>query len=87
MASFFKDEALGVKLSSTLQFNKALMREKIQAKVSGGVATLTGTVSSDEHAMLAGRLAAEANGINCVNNLLQVGVAERETTTNPFGGR
>lgn len=87
LASFFKDEALGVKLSSSLQFNKALMREKIQAKVSGGVATLTGTVSSDEHAMLAGRLAAEANGISCVNNLLQVGVAERETTTNPFGGR
>jgi uncharacterized caspase-like protein len=87
LASFFKDEALGVKLSSSLQFNKVLMREKILAKVSGGVATLTGTVSSDEHAMLAGRLAAEANGINCVNNLLQVGVAERETTTNPFGGR
>lgn len=87
LASFFKDEALSVKLSTSLQFNKALMRERIQVRVSGGVATLTGSVMNEEHAVLAGRLAAEANGIGCVNNLLQVGAAEREVTTSPFGGR
>lgn len=77
LASFFKDEGLAIKLSSSLQFNKALLREKIEVRVRGGVATLNGSVSSEEHAILAGRLAAEASGINCVNNLLQVGYADR----------
>lgn len=75
-SNFFKDEALAMKLSTKLQFNKALLREKIEVKVSGGIATLSGNVSSPEHIALAAKLAAETDGIHCVNNFLKVGPPE-----------
>ncbi len=71
--SFFSDNAKSVTLGAKLQFNKLLMREKISAKVSGGVAILSGNVSSKEAIRVAGKIAAETSGIRCVQNWLKVG--------------
>lgn len=71
--NFFRDNGLSVKLGSRLQFNKLLLRETIMAKVSGGVAILTGNVSSPDMVRAAGRIAAETGGIRCVQNHLKVG--------------
>lgn len=70
---FFKDEALAVKVSTKLQFTKALMREKIGVKSSGRVVTLYGNVSATNQVALAGKTAAEVEGVTCVNNFLKVG--------------
>lgn len=72
-ASFFRDEGMTIKVATRLQWNKALLREKIDVKVTGGVATLSGNVSIREHVALAGRIAAETEGVSCVNNMLTVG--------------
>lgn len=71
--SFFRDEGINFKLSTKLRWNKALMRENIQTKVNGGIATLSGTVSTLEFSRLAARLASEVNGVRCVSNQLVVG--------------
>jgi hypothetical protein len=71
--SFFRDEGINFKLSTKLKWNKALMRENIQTKVNGGIATLSGTVSTLEFSRLAARLAAEVTGVRCVSNQLIVG--------------
>lgn len=71
--SFFSDNAKSVSLGAKLQFNKVLMREKILARVTGGVAILTGNVSSQTAIRTAGRVAAETSGIRCVQNHLKVG--------------
>jgi hypothetical protein len=73
-ASFFRDEAMTMKVATKLQFNKELLREKIAVKVSGGVATLSGAVTTAELASTAGKLAGQVEGIRCVNNQLTVGV-------------
>jgi len=70
---FFADNAKSVSLGAKLQFNKVLMREKILVKVTGGVAILTGNVSSQTAIVTAGRIAAETSGIRCVQNHLKVG--------------
>lgn len=75
-SAFFRDEGLSFKVSGRLQFNKQLMREKIHVKVNGGVATLSGGVSTAEHIALAVKLAREVEGIRCVNNFLKVGPSE-----------
>ncbi|MBI4754910.1 MAG: BON domain-containing protein [Betaproteobacteria bacterium] len=72
-SSFFRDEGLNVKVSSKLKFRKALFNEVIQVKVSGGVVTLSGNVSTAEQIRLAGKVAAETSGVSCVNNFLKVG--------------
>lgn len=72
-AGFFKDEALAVKVSTRLQFTKALMREKIGVKSSGRVVTLYGNVSATNLVTLAGKTAADVEGVTCVNNFLKVG--------------
>ncbi len=82
--SFFRDEAMTVKLSAKLQFNKAFLRERVAAKVSGGVAILTGYVSSSEQVRLAAKLAAETDGIRCVQNRLQIGVPPESPETSPY---
>jgi hypothetical protein len=84
-SSFFRDEALGMKVSTKLQFNKALLREKMQVKVSGGVATLSGGVSSPELIATAVSLASQVEGISCVNNLLKVGPATTDAPAAPGG--
>jgi hypothetical protein len=71
--SFFRDEGINFKLSTKLKWNKALMRENIQTKVNGGIATLSGTISTLELSRLAARLALEVNGVRCVSNQLVVG--------------
>ncbi|QID18438.1 BON domain-containing protein [Nitrogeniibacter mangrovi] len=71
--SFFADNAKGVQLGAKLQFNKALLREKIRVKVSGGVAILSGNVSSQEAIRTAEKIARETSGIRCVQSWLKVG--------------
>jgi osmotically-inducible protein OsmY len=70
--SFFRDEAINIKVASKLQFNRDLYKEQITAKVSGGVVTLTGTVSTQAQRDLAGTVAGEVSGVVRVNNDLKV---------------
>lgn len=72
-ASFFKDQALTMKLGTRIQFHKGMLSERVEVKVTGGVAILSGNVSTPDHIALAGRIAAETEGINCVSNYLKVG--------------
>jgi hypothetical protein len=74
--SFFRDEALTMKVASKLQFTKALFREKVNVKVNGGVAMLWGGVSSEEAIRTAVKTASEVAGVTCVNNQLKVGPPE-----------
>mgnify|MGYP001495063274 CR=1 FL=1 len=73
---FFKDEGLAIKVSTKLQFTKALMREKIEVKSNAGVVSLSGNVSTLDHVSLAGRIASQVEGVVCVNNFLKVGPQE-----------
>jgi hypothetical protein len=70
---FFKDEMLNLKVVTKLQFNKALLREKIDVKTANGIVTLSGNVSSEDAIRLAGKLAADTEGVVKVNNFLKVG--------------
>jgi hypothetical protein len=67
--NFFRDEAMTMKLATKLQFNKELLRERIE------VATLSGAVTTQGLVHTAGKVAGEIEGIRCVNNRLVVGVA------------
>ncbi|MED5620941.1 BON domain-containing protein [Ideonella sp. BN130291] len=78
-ASFFRDEALTMKVASKLQFTKALFREKVNVKVTGGVAMLWGGLSSEEAIRTAVKAASEVAGVTCVNNQLKVGPPEPDT--------
>ena len=71
--SFLRDQGLTVKLGAKLQFNKALLGEQISAKVSGGVALLSGRVSAPDMVKAAAKIAGETEGIRCVQNFLEVG--------------
>jgi hypothetical protein len=77
-ANPFRDQWLATKVSSKLQFNRQLFGEKVNVKVSAGVATLWGGVSTREHVALAGSVASQVEGIGCVNNFLKVGPPEAE---------
>jgi len=70
--SFFRDEATNIKLASKLQFNRELYKEQITTAVSGGVVTLTGTVSTQAKRELAEKVAREVSGVVRVNNQLKV---------------
>jgi osmotically-inducible protein OsmY len=70
--SLFRDEATNLKVASKLQFNRELLKEQITTKVSGGVVTLTGTVSTHAKRELAGKIAAQVSGVVRVNNDLKV---------------
>jgi serine/threonine protein kinase/osmotically-inducible protein OsmY len=70
--SFFRDEAINLKVASKLQFNRELYKEQITADVSGGVVTLTGTVSTQAKRDLAGKVAGQVSGVVRVNNNLKV---------------
>lgn len=71
--SFFRDQGLTMKLGTKLQFNKVLYGEQIAVKVSGGVAMLSGRVSSPGMVRTAVAVANEMEGIRCVQNFLEVG--------------
>lgn len=75
-ARFFKDEGLALKVSTKLQFTKALMREKIDVRSNARVISLSGNVSTADLVALAGQIAAQAEGVVCVNNFLRVGPRE-----------
>lgn len=83
-ASFFRDEGINIKVASKLRFNKALMRESIQTRTNGGIVTLSGSVSTAEHAQLAAKLAAEVGGVRCVSNFLEVGPAPAPPRGSPY---
>ena len=70
--SFFRDEGLSFKVASKLQFNRQLYKEQITSDVSGGVVTLTGTVSSAAKRELAENVVREVSGVVRVNNKLKV---------------
>jgi len=70
--SFFRDEATNLKVASKLQFNRELYKEQITADVSGGVVTLTGTVSTQAKRALAEKVAREVSGVVRVNNKLKI---------------
>lgn len=71
--NFFRDQGLTMKLGAKLQFNKVLYGEQISVKVSGGVAMLSGRVSSPGMIRTAVAVANEMEGIRCVQNHLEVG--------------
>lgn len=71
--SFWKDQALATKVAATLPFHKALLREKVQVKVTGGAAALSGNVSSQAAIDEAVRVVAGVSGVKCVQNFLHVG--------------
>jgi len=75
--SFFRDEATTMKVSTKLQFNRALLREQIEVRTVGGVVTLSGTVSSHANRELAAKVASEVSGVVRVNNALTVGAASQ----------
>jgi hyperosmotically inducible protein len=74
--SFFRDEGLSIKVATKLQFSKALLREKVDVKVTGGVAMLSGGMSSAAAIAAAVQLASQVQGITCVDNRLKVGPPE-----------
>jgi len=76
--SLLRDQALAVKVSTKLQFNKALLREKFDVQVNGGVATLSGNMTTREHIALAVKLASAVQGVRCVNNQLKLGPTQYE---------
>lgn len=72
-SGFFRDQGLGIKLASKLKFRKKLLSEQIDARVSNGIATLSGGVSSRQQITLALNIASDVEGIHCINNFLRVG--------------
>lgn len=75
MGQYFKDEGVTLRVVAKLQFNKQLLREKIDVKTNQGIVTLSGYVSSPDLARLAAQLAGEVSGVTRVVNALQVGAA------------
>ncbi|RYF42945.1 MAG: BON domain-containing protein [Comamonadaceae bacterium] len=71
--AFWRDQGLTTKVATKLQFHKPLLREKIQVKVTGGMAQLSGNVSSAQQIRIAVGIASAVDGIHCVANYLQVG--------------
>lgn len=71
--SFWKDQALTTKVAAKLSFHKPLLREKVDVKVTGGAAMLSGNVSSPGMIAEAVKTAAAVGGVKCVQNFLQVG--------------
>jgi hypothetical protein len=71
--AFWRDQGLATKVATRLQFHKPLFREKVEVKVSGGAAILSGNVSSQALIDEAVRTAAGVGGIKCVQNQLAVG--------------
>lgn len=72
-SGFFRDQGLVMKLASKLKFKSGLLMEQIDVKVNSGVATLTGGISTQQHIVMALNIAADVEGIHCINNFLRVG--------------
>ncbi|WP_035481880.1 BON domain-containing protein [Gallaecimonas xiamenensis] len=67
-----KDAWLDGKLETALMLNTELNNFTIDTDVAAGVATLSGTVSSDVEKDLAGEIAKNVDGVTKVNNKLTV---------------
>lgn len=70
--SLFRDNGLGILLDGRLRAHPLLLDEKIDVRVSGGVATLSGSVSAPSLILVADRTAADTDGIRCIRNHLTV---------------
>ena len=81
--AFWKDQGLTAKLASKLQFHKPLLREKIEVKVTGGAAILSGHMSTQALIDEAVRTAVAVDGIKCVQNYLAVGAPIAAPGGNP----
>lgn len=71
--SFFRDQAKSVALGTKMRFSKVLLQEKFDVRVSGGVAILSGNVSSKLAIQTAEKIARGDDGIRCVQNHLKIG--------------
>jgi len=71
--SFWKDQGLTTKVATKLQFHKPLLREKVEVKVTGGAAMLSGNMSTQALIDEAVRTASAVGGVKCVQNFLKVG--------------
>lgn len=72
MQSTIKDAWLDGKLEATLLFNEHLDSFDINTRVDKGVAYLSGVVESDIDRDLAGEIALSIDGVNAVENELEV---------------
>jgi len=72
-AGFFQDNALAVKVSSKLQFNKKLWQIPIQVDVHEGVVMLSGNVPSQAIINEALKTVRGVEGVKGVQNFLKVG--------------
>ncbi|WP_227817923.1 BON domain-containing protein [Nitrogeniibacter aestuarii] len=82
--SFFGDQAKTVSLGTKMRFNKVLLQEKFDVRVVGGVAILSGNVSSKLAIQTADKIARDADGIRCVQNHLKIGPPIPEPSTGPY---
>lgn len=64
------------KLETSYLLNTELNNFKIDTAVNGGAVTLTGTVTTDTHKDLAGKIASNLDGVTSVNNLLTIGESD-----------
>ena len=81
--SFWKDQGLTSKVAAKLSFHKPLLREKVEVKVTGGAAMLSGNMSSQAMIAEAVKTAAAIGGVKCVQNFLQVGPPLPSTPQQP----
>ena len=68
-----RDSALAAKVGVRIQYNKAMLTEKVDVEAHGNVVTLSGNVSTKEKMDLAVRIARETGGVSLVDNRLKVG--------------
>ena len=69
----FKNSTLATKVGVRLQYNKALLTEKIEVEADDGVVILSGNVSTKDKIDLAVNLARTIDGVKMVDNRLKVG--------------
>jgi hypothetical protein len=81
--SFWKDQGLTTKVATQLQFHKPLLREKVDVKVTGGAAMLSGNISTQALIDEAVRTAAAVGGVKCVQNFLKVGPPLKQDQQQP----
>lgn len=66
------DARLEARVETTIALNRSLQRSDIQVKVEDSTVTLTGTVDDDLHRQLAEELAMNVEGVDSVDNELEV---------------
>lgn len=69
----FKDSTLAAAVGVRIQYNKALLMERIDIDAKDGVVTLSGNMSSEEKIRTAVDIARMTQGVRLVINELQVG--------------